>query len=259
MNKDQAEIMQAARDVWGKLSAAEKRKYAAQAKQNKEDNKAVSAVSSPSSSSSSSSSSSLSSSSASVPAQAKPKKQRKRNNGADDKNIPNNPTEDVKASPDDSEKEPTRKRARKAGDPERSFFWHSYYDTLDGKCNVCGSVTINVGQFQFGHIISEKSGGPYEAWNLVPQCACNQKVGKAHLFDYMAVSCSARLLPLGQKLFHAHCSVAEREKLLKVHGTQALVAFVKAKYAPPGLDQYKGKFELTEGTVKNFLDKCNQS
>jgi hypothetical protein len=65
--------------------------------------------------------------------------------------------------------------------------------------SVCWKQEIRKDKFgaHIAHIIAASSGGPYEAWNLVPACpTCNGECGAQNLIDFMG----NRGLPIFQHL-----------------------------------------------------------
>lgn len=67
----------------------------------------------------------------------------------------------------------------------RNNLWRMYWDSLEGKCWVCGTRTIAIDDFDCGHIVSVSNGGGDDVGNLIPICrGCNQAMKKENIFDY---------------------------------------------------------------------------
>jgi len=136
----------------------------------------------------------------------------------------------------------------------RECFRIVFDDELQGKCPVCKFTKISCtkGQFQAAHIIAEANGGLAVADNLVPSCGCNQLMGKTNLFDYMGTSTNLRtnVCELAFAYWRVCVPPAQREKDLKKHGRKnVLVEFVKIRYKPVHIDNYKDWLEIPESHV----------
>jgi hypothetical protein len=118
---------------------------------------------------------------------------------------------------------------------------------LEAACICCGENKISYvagRQCCMAHIVPLSSGGPTQAWNLLPTClGCNSRYS-INLLDYMGLSehlRSSRLKKLCLILFRIHYpSANERRRLVKKHRSlgKALVVFIHNKYAPEFLEHY---------------------
>lgn len=83
-----------------------------------------------------------------------------------------------------------KKRPRKQQIPKKvkSDAWDKYIgeDIAVAKCIVCCHTTINAKDFEAGHIISEKNGGPVNIDNILPICsACNRSMAAMDMNEYI--------------------------------------------------------------------------
>jgi hypothetical protein len=68
----------------------------------------------------------------------------------------------------------------------RNLVWNTYFKTIDAICTCCNHEKISRGNFQCGHIISEKHGGTLNISNLKPICAlCNTSMGTMNMNDFI--------------------------------------------------------------------------
>lgn len=69
----------------------------------------------------------------------------------------------------------------------RNTIWNLYTnDTKNAKCYCCGIEPITKGNFECGHIISEKAGGKIHLDNLRPICSlCNKSMGTMNMKVFM--------------------------------------------------------------------------
>ena len=69
----------------------------------------------------------------------------------------------------------------------RNAVWNKYYKGItEGHCQCCFSMTIYFGNFDCGHITSEKNNGPVTLDNLRPICrTCNSSMKTKNMDDFM--------------------------------------------------------------------------
>ena len=71
----------------------------------------------------------------------------------------------------------------------RNLVWNTYFTTIDGICICCNHEKISRGNFQCGHIVSEKNGGTLHISNLKPICAlCNASMGTMNMNDFININ-----------------------------------------------------------------------
>jgi len=75
-----------------------------------------------------------------------------------------------------------------AGIPKtiKELVWEKYMGSKqEGKCYCCKIRTISVFDFEAGHVISKKNGGPTTVENLRPICkSCNASMGDKNLEEF---------------------------------------------------------------------------
>lgn len=70
----------------------------------------------------------------------------------------------------------------------KKHIWNTYigYDILKHKCFCCKKATIQINEFEAGHVLSEANGGSCEISNFRPICRnCNLSMGSMHMEDYI--------------------------------------------------------------------------
>ena len=70
----------------------------------------------------------------------------------------------------------------------KKHIWNTYigYDILKHKCFCCKKATIQINEFEAGHVLSEADGGSCEISNFRPICRnCNLSMGSMHMEDYI--------------------------------------------------------------------------
>ena len=70
----------------------------------------------------------------------------------------------------------------------KKHIWNTYigYDILKHKCFCCKKATIQINEFEAGHVLSEANGGTCEISNFRPICRnCNLSMGSMHMEDYI--------------------------------------------------------------------------
>lgn len=69
----------------------------------------------------------------------------------------------------------------------RNIIYEKYIsDKNNAKCYCCSTTSINPGNFNVGHIISEKNGGKVNVENLRPICGgCNSSMGTQNMHNFM--------------------------------------------------------------------------
>jgi hypothetical protein len=70
----------------------------------------------------------------------------------------------------------------------KKHIWNTYigYDLLKHKCFCCKKATIQINEFEAGHVLSEADGGSCEISNFRPICRnCNLSMGSMHMEDYI--------------------------------------------------------------------------
>ena len=70
----------------------------------------------------------------------------------------------------------------------KKHIWNTYigHDILKHKCFCCKKTTIQINEFEAGHVLSEANGGTCEMSNFRPICRnCNLSMGSMHMEDYV--------------------------------------------------------------------------
>jgi hypothetical protein len=70
----------------------------------------------------------------------------------------------------------------------KKHIWNTYigYDILKHKCFCCKKATIQINEFEAGHVLSEADGGTCEISNFRPICRnCNLSMGSMHMEEYV--------------------------------------------------------------------------
>lgn len=118
---------------------------------------------------------------------------------------------------------------KRYAEPAHFFTVEARYD-----CPVCGKPSsVSTSQFQAAHIIPAVLGGPNQAWNLIPSCACNQEY-QCCLLDYVGThvdpALRANVRTLAQRLYRLYG---------KGEACEDIRAFLKAKYRVQHLVAYQ--------------------
>jgi hypothetical protein len=70
----------------------------------------------------------------------------------------------------------------------KKHIWNTYigHDILKHKCFCCKKTTIQINEFEAGHVLSEANGGTCEMSNFRPICRnCNLSMGSMHMEEYV--------------------------------------------------------------------------
>ena len=92
----------------------------------------------------------------------------------------------------EKEKHEKKQRARKQkiSAAVRNGVWEEYIGkSTEALCFCCGYENISRGNFECGHIVSEKEGGKATIQNLRPICSlCNKSMGKHNMMEFIKES-----------------------------------------------------------------------
>jgi uncharacterized Zn-finger protein len=68
----------------------------------------------------------------------------------------------------------------------KNTIWGLHCNGVEDKCFCCNQETITRGNFETGHIVSEKNNGKIELPNLRPICGlCNKSMGSQNMTEFM--------------------------------------------------------------------------
>ncbi len=87
----------------------------------------------------------------------------------------------------EQQKDAQKKRKEKISASLRNSLWINHNgDTNTSKCYCCKTEQITRGNFEAGHVVSEKNGGLANISNLKPICSlCNKSMGTQNMHEFM--------------------------------------------------------------------------